>query len=85
MKDSLRERLVRIALDWQVKYGVAPSITLTLSEYDAARLIGCSDDEYSMQGQDRTAVSKGYDFEFQGKHYQVKANRPSGSQEVKLL
>jgi hypothetical protein len=32
MAKLLRERLVETALEWQRKYGVAPSITSTVSE-----------------------------------------------------
>ena len=75
---TLRERLVEIALQWQDRYGVAPSITSTVSEYDAAMLVGMTDSEYSEYMQDKTAVSKGVDFVHNGIRYQVKANRPSG-------
>ena len=75
---SLRTILVAIALQWQRRYGVAPQITAALSEYDASRLVGMPDAEYSEYMQDKTAVSKGVDFEWRGTKYQVKANRPSG-------
>ena len=39
-KMTLRNKLVNIALDWQENFGVAPSITSAISEYDAAMLIG---------------------------------------------
>lgn len=77
-KMSLRDRLVEIALEWQQNYGVAPSITSSLSEYDAAMLVGCPETEYADCMKDKTAVSKGADFVYQNKRYQVKANRPSG-------
>ena len=44
----------------------------------AAMMIGMPEDEYSDFMQDKTAVSKGSDFIFNNKRYQVKANRPSG-------
>ncbi|QBG46074.1 hypothetical protein EGM51_01090 [Verrucomicrobia bacterium S94] len=75
---ELREQLVATALEWQKRYGVAPAITSTVSEYDAAMLVGCSDADYSAYMQDKTAVSRGSDFVHDGKRYQVKANRPSG-------
>ena len=75
---TLREKLVEIALQWQERYGVSPSITSTVSEYDAAMLVGMTDSEYSEYMQDKTAVSKGGDFVHNGVRYQVKANRPSG-------
>ena len=76
---SLRARLVQIALEWQERYGVAPAITSTLSEFDAATvLLGMSEDEYARDLASATAVRRGYDFLFDGLRYQVKANRPSG-------
>ena len=74
----LRDKLVEVALEWQQRYGVAPHITGAISELDAARLVGCPEPEYCAQMETRTAVGKGYDFVFQGRRYQVKANRPSG-------
>ena len=74
----LRDELVKIALQWQEKFGVAPSITSTISEYDAAMLVGMSENEYSDYMKDKTAVNKGSDFVFKNIRYQVKANRPSG-------
>ena len=75
---ELREQLVATALEWQRRYGVAPAITSTVSEYDAAMLVGCSGANYSAYMQNKTAVSRGSDFVHDGKRYQVKANRPSG-------
>ena len=69
---------MKIALQWQERYGVAPSITSTISEYDAAMLVGMSENEYSDYMKDKTAVIKGSDFVFKNTRYQVKANRPSG-------
>jgi hypothetical protein len=77
-KMNLRNQLVTTALEWQKRFGVAPAITSAISEYDAAILVGCPEDEYSDYMQDKTAVSKGCDFVFGGTRYQVKANRPSG-------
>lgn len=76
--DNLRQRLVEVALQWQATFGNAPAITAAISEYDAAKLVGLSDHDYSSQMQGRAVVAKGYDFEFRGKRFQVKANRPSG-------
>ena len=75
---SLRNKLVDTALQWQERFGVAPSITSAISEYDAALLVGMTENEYSDYMQDKTAVSKGADFIFNKTKYQVKANRPSG-------
>ena len=66
------------ALAWQGAYGVAPAITSALSEYDAAKLVKLTDEEYSAAMKGRSAVAKGADFVWQGVRYQVKANRPSG-------
>lgn len=76
--ESLRQRLVSVVLEWEQAYGVAPHITGAVAEVDAARILECAEYEYCSQMKGRTAVSRGHDFEFQGKRYQVKANRPSG-------
>jgi hypothetical protein len=75
---ELRKNLVSVALEWQRRCGVAPAITSTLSEYDAAKLIGMTDEEYSEYMSDKTAVSRGHDFVHKGIRYQIKAHRPSG-------
>lgn len=75
---EIRQQLVSTALEWQKRFGVAPAITSALSEYDAALLVGCSEDDYSRYMQDKTAVAKGADFTHDGMRYQVKACRPSG-------
>lgn len=80
----LRKRLVDIALEWQHKYGVAPDITSSISEYDAAMLVGMSELEYSRYMQDKTAVTRGHDFVFNGIRYQIKATRPSGKKGSKI-
>ena len=75
---ALREHLVDLALAWQEEFGVAPSITSAISEFDAARIIGMPLEKYSSYMSNKTAVSKGADFTYAGIRYQVKANRPSG-------
>lgn len=75
---ELRQKLVEIALEWERNFGNAPSITSVLSEFDAARLVGCSPETYSNLMQGVTSVQKGFDFKFNGSRYQVKGNRPSG-------
>ncbi len=75
---SLREQLVKSALSWEAKFGNAPQITTVLSEYDAALLVGCGEEEYSKCMRGVTAVQKGFDFIYKNKKYQVKGNRPSG-------
>jgi hypothetical protein len=78
MSDDLRARLVTAALQWETAFGVAPAITSAVSEYDAAILIGSTAEAYGVSCSTRTVVSRGHDFIFQNKRYQVKANRPSG-------
>lgn len=75
---ELRKSLISVALEWQRRCGVAPAITSALSEYDAAKLIGMTDEEYSKYMSDKTAVCKGHDFVHKGIRYQIKAHRPSG-------
>lgn len=58
-KIKLRDKLADIALQWQASFGVAPSITSSISEYDAAMLVGMSEKEYSDYMRDKTAVAKG--------------------------
>ena len=76
--EELREQLVKAALAWERAFGNAPLITTVLSEYDAAKLLGCSLEVYSTSMQGLSAVQKGHDFIFNGLRYQVKGNRPSG-------
>lgn len=78
MNTPLRMQLVDTALQWEARFGNAPSITTALSEYDAAMLIGMTEDEYSAAMAGASAVRKGYDFKYKGARYQVKGNRPSG-------
>jgi hypothetical protein len=75
---ALRDQLVTTALAWERAFGVAPAITSTLAEFDAARLVGMSLSDYSAAMQGVTAVQRGFDFRYAGLRYQVKACRPSG-------
>jgi hypothetical protein len=75
---ELRSRLVAVALEWQRRFGVAPRITDAISEIDAAMMIGTTPDEYSLDCENRTAVTRGFDFTHDCCRYQIKANRPSG-------
>jgi len=75
---SLRARLVAAALEWESRFSVAPAVTSAVSEYDAARLVGHTDESFSLDCRERTAVTRGCDFRHNGLRYQVKANRPSG-------
>ena len=75
---NLRNKLVEIALEWEKIFSVAPSITSTISEFDAAILVGHSCESYARDCMKRTAVTKGVDFSFNNQRYQIKANRPSG-------
>lgn len=76
--NELRQRLVKIALEWEQVFVNAPFITTSISEYDAAMLVGLSTMEYSQAMQGSTAVQKGFDFRHNGMRYQVKGTRPSG-------
>ena len=76
--NELRQKLVDIAIVWERTFGNAPSVTSALSEFDAAKLVGCSIEEYADSMQGMTTVQKGYDFKYKGLRYQVKGNRPSG-------
>ena len=76
--EDLRRQLVEATLAWERSFGNAPLITTVLSEYDAAKLVGCPVETYSRAMQGITAVQKGHDFTFNGSRYQVKGNRPSG-------
>ncbi|MDV6345030.1 hypothetical protein [Nitrosomonas sp. Is37] len=75
---NLRQQLVDAALEWEQSFGVCPSITSAISEYDAALLLGMSIEDLSAGAQGKTAVQKGHDFIHNGFRYQIKANRPSG-------
>lgn len=76
--DELRAQLVAVVLEWESRYGVAPSATSALSEYDAARIVGHTPESLAIDCVGRTAVTRGTDFCYQGLRYQIKANRPSG-------
>jgi len=43
---KLRDSLVAVTLEWERVFGVAPSITSAVSEYDAACLVGHTDESY---------------------------------------
>lgn len=75
---TLREESVAVALKWQEQFGEAPHVTSAVAEYDAAKLVGMLEDDYGVYMNGRTVVSEGADFEYKGRLYQVKANRPSG-------
>lgn len=77
-EQQLRNELVSLAMRWEQAFGIAPHVIAALSELDAALLVGCSVNDYAKCMQGATAVRKGYDFQFNGRRYQVKANRPSG-------
>lgn len=69
---------MQVALEWENYFGVAPSITSVISEWDAARLVGKKEEAYCSDGKFRTAVTKDVDFICGDLRYQVTANRPSG-------
>ena len=76
--EELKNQLIKLCLRWERLIGVAPHITSAISEYDAMKLVGMSEEEILKQAKGKTAVQKGYDFLYKGVKYQVKANRPSG-------
>ena len=76
--------LVEVALEWEDYFGVGPSITSAISEWDAARLVGMSEEEYCEDRRRHGAVRRDVDFSFKGIRYQVTANRPSGKKGSKV-
>jgi len=76
--DQLRDLLVQVSLEWEKRFAVAPSITSSVAEYDAAKLAGTSLRIGKGRKESDTAVMKGVDFRNNNVDYQVKANRPSG-------
>ena len=74
----LRQQLIDTALAWEARFGNAPLITAVLSEYDAAMLVGMTEEQYADAMVGATPVQRGYDFMYQVRRYQVKGNRPSG-------
>jgi len=76
--DQLRNLLVQVSLEWEKRFAVAPQITSTIAEYDAAKLVGTSLRIGKGRRKNDTAVIKGVDFRRDGISYQVKSNRPSG-------
>jgi hypothetical protein len=81
---SLRDQLVKVALEWQAAFGNAPAITGALAEYDVAMLVGCTEEQYKTQMVGRSTVARGHDFKSEDKLYQIKANRPSGRKGSKV-
>lgn len=75
---ELRNRLVSVALEWERVFGVEPWILSALSEYDAARLVGHTDESYRKNRLGRAALTYGSDFSYNGLRYHIKANRLSG-------
>ena len=76
--DQLRDLLVQISLEWERRFGVAPRITGSIAEYDAAKLVGTSLRIGKGRKESDTAVTKGVDFRKGNIFYEVKSNRPSG-------
>jgi len=81
---NLRDELVKVALEWEKMFGVAPRITASIAEYDAADKLGFGKKEYSDYMQGVSAVQRGYDFIYKNKRYQVKACRPTGKKGSKI-
>ena len=72
---ELRQQLVAVALEWERVFGVEPWILSALAAYDAARLVGHTNDSYGKNHLGRAEVTYGSDFSYNGLRYQVKANR----------
>jgi len=75
---QLRDLLVKVSLEWEKRFAVAPRITADIAEHDAARLVGTSLRVGKGRKESDTAVMKGVDFWKGEQRYQVKSNRPSG-------
>ena len=82
--DQLRDLLVQISLEWERRFAVAPQITASIAEYDAAKLVGTSLRIGKGRKESDTAVTKGVDFRIGNIFYQVKSNRPSGKPRSKV-
>ena len=67
--ESIRSRLIALALEWERAFGAAPQITTAVSEYDGAFLVGHSDETYADDCLGRAAVSRGSDFSYRGRAY----------------
>ena len=76
--NQLRDLLLQISLEWERRFAVAPRITDSIAEFDAAKLAGTSLRIGEGRREGDTAVMKGVDFRKGNILYQVKANRPSG-------
>jgi hypothetical protein len=62
--ETLRKRLVDVALEWEQAFGNAPHITAALSEFGAAQLVGFSLADYCESMKGTTAVHRGFDFRY---------------------
>jgi hypothetical protein len=75
--EPLRDRLCGVASKWQEKYRVSPSIMSAISEYDAARIIGMSEEEYA--GRER-GITSGFNFIYNDRRYRVLGRRERRSE-----
>lgn len=76
---TIRDQLVHTVLKWENLFGHFPGqagITAAVSEYDAAMMLGHDEVSYAASILGRAPVGRGYDFKFNNKRIQVKANRP---------
>ena len=64
---SWKDSLVNEALKWESKFTVMPQVTSAISEYDAALLVGHTDETYAEEMKKQTPVTKGRDFIYNGK------------------
>ncbi len=84
LNHPLRQKLIDVALQWELRYSVLPRVGDALSEFDAAMLVGHTPESFSDAMVGATAVQKGFDFRFGAVRYQVKHNRPSGKKGSKV-
>ena len=42
LDEELRNRLVKVASEWERRFAIAPAITNAIAEFDAALLVGTS-------------------------------------------
>lgn len=81
-KENLRDCLVAVTLEWERVFGVAPTITSAVSEYDAACLVGHTDESYGEVCVGRTDVTRGCDFILTGFGIRL---RQSSKRKARLL
>ncbi len=74
---NLRKSLVKNAINFEKKFHIIPSISSAISELDAMAIVGMSGDEIVKYAPKQKSRQKDFDFEYNGKKYQVKVDRQS--------